>query len=419
MHIKLPLILSISMALAACGSDDDNASSGTSIGYKSSASGETEYLITAQDLSAENEISNLGTGEEQLGWNFFYNVGNTLFITGYENYETNSYAVNSDGEVAKLATFFYENPLQQFGSVDEELLLASDATYSEHGQRKLYTVDADTGFVVSIVDYTIHEVDTGTPGEGTVAWPTALKVRGDKLYIPFQKFDDGGSYSTPDANKAYVAIYDYPLSPLNNTPISIIEDDRTSNIGINGATTGLIETDNGDLYSFSNGAVSGGFYPPSTNPSGILRINSGEDVFDEDYFFNIEDATGGGKIFWFDHVGGNKALARIFFPTAETEASAWSGFYKSFFQHKLVIIDLDTQTITDVDNVPMHQKRYTSPIEVIDGKVLVSIETNAGTSEAPELETYVYEVDVENATAVKGAKIEGAKTVKGFFNLYN
>lgn len=415
----LALTIAASFGLTACGSDDASnvaVDGGVTLAFKQSGDVETEFLVTSNSLES-GSITNQGAGNEQLGWNFYYRVGDTLFVTGYENYEANAYVMNHDGQLEVLNTFFYDRPLQQFGNVNDTTLLATDPSYSEHGPLIMYTISAETGRITSKVDYTIHDLDTGTAGEGTVAWPTALVVRDDKLFIPFQKLSDDGLVRTPDADKAYVAVYNYPLTIENNEPLKIIEDARTSNIGINGATTGLIETESGDLYSFSNGAVSGGFNPKSDKPSGILRINSGEDEFDSEYFFNIEEATKGGKMFWMEPIGGKKAIARIFMPSEPAEESPWSGFYKSFHQHKLVILDLANKTVTDVANVPMHQKRYTSPIEIKDGKVLVSIETNEGTTETPDLQTHVYTVDLDAATAVKGAKVEGAKTVKGFFDL--
>ena len=86
----------------------------------------------------------------------------------------------------------------------------------------------------------------------------------------------------------------------------------------------------------------------------------------------------------------------------------WGAYGREIFNQKLVIIDLDAQTVTDVANVPLHAKRYTSPLMVEDGMVYVSIETAD--------DAFVYKVDVANATAVKGAKIVG-KTIKGFYKL--
>jgi len=244
-------------------------------------------------------------------------------------------------------------------------------------------------------------------------------VRDDKMFVPFHKLDDLGYYTTPDADTAYVAVYDYPLEE-GAEPLKVISDTRTSHIGVNGMTTSLITADSGDIYSFSNGTVSGGFNPASSKPSGILKIANGETEFDTDYFFNIEEATDGGTIFWFDYVSGNKAIARILVnedecnavvPTEENPSPcSWAAYGKNFFNQKLVVIDLVEQTVTDVADVPLHAKRYTSPINIIDGKIYVSIETAD--------DAYVYQVDVDTATAVKGAKIEG-KTVKGFFDLFN
>lgn len=417
-------VLSASVLLAACGSDSDSSSEGVvgaSYGFKSSAgsdSNEAEYLVT-QDNIMEGTLSAQGTGYEQLSWNFFYNVGNTLFVTGYTNFTTQSYAVDDNNEVSELATFLFDKPLVMFGSVGDEALLATDSPSPGHDTRLLYTVDAATGFATKKVNYTIHDEDTGVPGQGTMGWATALVVRDDKMFVPFHKLDDLGYYTTPDADTAYVAVYDYPLEE-GAEPLKVISDTRTSHIGVNGMTSSLITADSGDIYSFSNGTVSGGFNPASTKPSGILKIANGETEFDTDYFFNIEEATDGGTIFWFDYVSDNKAIARILVnedecnavvPTEENPSPcSWAAYGRDFYNQKLVVIDLVEQTVTDVADVPLHAKRYTSPINIIDGKIFVSIETAD--------DAYVYQVDVDTATAVKGAKIEG-KTVKGFFDLFN
>ena len=81
---------------------------------------------------------------------------------------------------------------------------------------------------------------------------------------------------------------------------------------------------------------------------------------------------------------------------------------RTVFNQRLVIIDLANQTVTDVANVPLHAKRYSSPVFVENGKVYVSIETAT--------DAYVYQVDIASATGTKGAKIIG-KTIKGFYKL--
>lgn len=369
----------------------------------------TEYVLNEINLM-EGTISAQGAGYEQAGWNFYYPVGNTLFVSGYSEFSTISYTMNSAGNFTKLNTFLFDSSFDTFGNVADTTLLATNASWSQHDDLVMYSADAATGRATSKINYIIDYDTTGTPGEGTVPWPTSLTERDGQLYISYLKFDDAGKASTPDNNTAYVAIFDYPLVVKEETgraePSKIITDDRTSNIGTHGSTTGLITTDNGDIYGYSAGSVASGHYPASTKPSGILRIAKGETEFDANYFFNIEEATNGQEIFWFDSIGGNKALARLFTPN-DTQAP-WAAYSTPVL--KLVIIDLVEKTITDIDGIPLHTKQVTSSIEVMNGKVYVS----ATTAE----DSYIYQIDVATATAVKGAKIEG-KAIKGFHDLYN
>lgn len=401
--------------MTGCDNDDEpraDVPEGITMTLKTLGDQEPEYVVTQENIM-EGTISAQGSGYESFDWNFSYVVGKSLFVLGYTNFEAQVYQVNEEGDVDEVAKFVLETPLEVFGNVNDETMLGIDAPRDgSHTARKLYFMDAESGAVTDIKELSIFDIDTGTPGEGVTAWPTALQVVGDQLFIPFYLVDDQGFYTTPMPDKAYVAVYSYP--DVEAQPVKVIEDDRTSNIGVNGTNTGLIQADGGDLYSFSSSAYLSGFLPVSEKPSGILRIPNGQTDFDENYFFDVENAPNGGILFWMDYAGGNKALARLL---TEDVAPAndpnyemyWGAFGRSKFNQKLVVIDLVAQTITPVDNVPLHAKRYTTPLYVENGKAYVSIETAD--------EAYVYQVDIDAATAVRGAKIEG-KTIKGFSNLY-
>jgi hypothetical protein len=369
----------------------------------------TEYVLSKKNLM-EGIISSQGAGYEQAGWNFYYPVGNTLFVSGYTEYATTSYIINEDGNFTELNTFLFDNSFNTFGNVADTTLLATNSYWYQHDDMIMYSADAATGLATGKTNYMIYNDSTGTAGQGTVPWPTALVVRDDYLYVPYLKFDDEGNTSTPDNETAYVAIFDYPLvikeGKTHAEPTKIISDNRTSNIGTHGSTTGLITTDNGDLYGYSAGSIASGHYPASDNPSGILRIAKGETEFDTNYFFNIEAATDGQEIFWFDSIGGNKALARLFTP--DDTQTPWAAYSTPIL--KLVIIDLEKKTITDIAGIPLHTKQTTSSIEVMNGKVYV----NATTAE----DSYIYQIDIATANAVKGAQVEG-KGIKGFHDLYN
>jgi hypothetical protein len=404
----ITLLSSLCIAgLTSCKDDDSTPSSvsnqssaGYTMALKTTGGDETEYIVSQENIMS-GEVSAAGTGIEQTGWRFYYPVGKTLFASGYsDDNQCAGYADNGNGLIAKKGEFIFENSLEMFGaSDDEQTFLAMEIPRSGFANKRLHFIDVNTVNVRKIVGTKIFESQT----DSLIAWPTALQVRGDKLFIPFHKLDAKGFFTTPSADSAFVAIYDYPN--VGNDPIKIISDDRTSNIGVNGSTTGMIETDNGDLYTYSCGTTMAGFAPKSTKPSGILKIPSGSTDFDASYFFDVTAATNGGSIFWFDYVGGNKAIARIL---QDDNGGAWGAFGRSAFNQKLVILDLVNQTVTDVANVPLHAKRQSSPVLVENGKVYVSIET--------AVDAYVYAIDINSATGTKGAEIIG-KTIKGFYKL--
>lgn len=422
MFHKLLLAAAVTAALVGCGSDSNSSSTTDkaapkpvptiTTSFKDTGDKEAEYLIQNTDLM-NGELSAQGAGFEQLGWNFYYPVGDTLFVSGYQNKETISYKSDAQGKINKLATFLFDLPLEVFGQADNNTLLATNLPRSgAHVANTLYTVSAETGRITAKTPYTIHDNDTGVRGDGTVAAPSAIQVRGDKLFIAFHKLDDSSPaslFETNEPDSALVAVYDYPLTE-NATPVKIISDTRTSHIGVNGNPTNMIQLDNGDIYSLSNGGIAAGFSQDSTKPSGILRIKNGQTEFDSSYFLNIKEKTNGGKIFWFSNIGGNKALARILTPNTEADKTPWSAFAKAHFTMKLVLIDLEAETITDVPGVPLHQKRWTSPLEVIDGTVYLSIETKD--------DAHIYQYDIATNTVKKGAKVIG-KTLKGFYHLGN
>ncbi|WKN43001.1 DUF4374 domain-containing protein [Tunicatimonas pelagia] len=410
---KSVLYLFLALFSLACNDNGDpgpvtsETASGITMSLKTTGGDETEFIINeARDSILMGEISAVGTGIEQTGWRFYYPVGKTLFAAGYsDDNQCTGYVANEEGIIVEQGAFIFDVPLQMFGATDDEqTLLAMEIPRAGFAKKQLYLVDAAS---VQVTEKIALEVFQSTT-DSLLSRPTSLQVRDDKLFIPFQKLDVDGNFTTPRADTAFVAIFSYPN--VGDAPEKIITDPRTSNIGVDGMTTGLIEADNGDLYSFSCGAAMAGFAPASTKPSGILRIPSGATEFDPDYFFNVEAATDGGKLFWFDYVGNNKAIARIL---TGDDGPAWSAYGRDIFNQQLVIIDLVSQTITPVTDdtgtaLPLHAKRYTSPVLVEDGQVLVSVETAT--------EAYVYEVNVADATAQRGAKIAG-KTIKGFYRL--
>ncbi|GAA4270782.1 DUF4374 domain-containing protein [Aquimarina gracilis] len=423
----------------SCSSDDDannpNPNPGTdsvskyAVGFQTLPVGQSpavDYMLELPSIESltDGELTVEGQGIPQTGWRFFHQSGNTIFTAGYvEDRTCISYQLNENGNLEKVTDFVYQTTLNNYLTVDDKTLLAvelafgvDDPSVTEIPDRNFYIINAETGLVEDIIS---HPVDSSI-GDGTpqnppyIPWVTGMVVRDGKLFLSYHKYFPDGNGNAIAVDKAYVAVLKYPEFELEK----LIEDDRTSSIGTNGPSTGIEQAENGDIYSYSSSSVPCGILG-ATKPSGVLRIKSGETDFDASYFFDVENAPNGGKIYWMDYIGNGKALARI---VLDETLPQWAAFREQGEQLKLVVLDLVNQTVTDVQGIPAHANRYSSPTYVEDGKAYVSARTgellNDSGSNVAGGETYVYVVDVDATTAVKGAKVNGF-ALKGIFKVTN
>lgn len=393
--------LAISLFTACTDEDDSNSELTTSGGYTlalqvfGTNDESADYVVQSESLM-EGTISATGQGLEQTGWRYFVQVNKSLFSVGYfADNNCIGYQMNEDGQVEEYGRFVFEKTLDCFGIADDNTLLAMEVPRSGDYERIIHVIDVDDVSITKKVNTKIYKPE----GDTLVKWPTAMAVQGDKLFISFYPLSQSGDFSTPSVDTAQVAIFSYPELEFEK----VINDTRTSPIGIYGSASGIIEAESGDLYTFSSSSIAGG-YSQKTKPSGILRIKHGTTEFDQDYFFNIEEATEGGKIVFFAPVGGNKAIARI----VTDDSQLWGAFSPNNPICKLVIIDLEAKTVTDVKNVPMHGAQYATQIYMESGKAYMSITTAT--------DAHVYAIDPATATATQGAIVEGLEA-KGIYNL--
>ena len=142
----------LSTLLFSCGGSDDttpeaDTNSGITMSLKVTGDPESEYVVNTSSVM-EGTISAEGNGFESTDWNFVYNVGSSVFVVGYTDFKAQVYQENDNGEVEEVSSFQLAFPLEVFGNVDDETLLAIDAPRDgSHNGRKLYTVNAETGLV--------------------------------------------------------------------------------------------------------------------------------------------------------------------------------------------------------------------------------------------------------------------------------
>jgi hypothetical protein len=350
------------------------------------STGETADYVLTEDSIMAGTITSENRGIEQIGWRYSANTSQTLLSIGY--YDDNNavgYGLDEAGQLYEKGKFSFETTLDVFSDeVEDGKLIAMEVPRSGYADRVFHHIDGTNVKVLAKQSTRIYE----NKADSLVAWPTALVLRDDKLFVPFYTLHANGSFATPSTDTAFVAVYSYPDFQF----IQYIKDTRMGPIGIYGNKNGIVKTENNDMYAYSSASLACGFSTQQKN-SGILRINNGETAFDNNYFFNIEEETGGNKLVYFEYVGDGMAVARLI----TDDSGLWS-YYGSADVCKLVVLDLENKTITNINGVPLHRGQY-APMLVEDGKVYVNITTSE--------DAYIYEIDPGTAKAVKGAEIKG------------
>jgi len=354
----------------------------------------TDYIVAVDTLN-QGTISLKGKGIEQIGYRTSTQVGNRVFSVGFVTDQTClAYELDPNGTLFEKGKFTFEGQIYSAGFMNKDSFLLMEAVHASPN-KNIYVIDANDISIKRKIQTTIYQ----PAGDPYNKWPAGLFVRDGKLFIPYFHYDSNAGYVNTDT--ALVAVYSYPSMQFEK----VIKDARTSNIGLYADYNGLVQADNGDFYSVSTASIACGFSNKSTKPSGILRIRKGETEFDPDYFFNVEQATGGGKLSKLAYVGNGLAVARV----VTSDATAWAGITIRQMLNKLYVLDLNNKTVKEVAGVPLHGGQYSTSALVENGKVYITIFTLDDGA-------YVYEIDAATATGKKGARLESAE-VSGFFKL--
>ncbi|UII29629.1 DUF4374 domain-containing protein [Fulvivirga ulvae] len=395
---KNSLILSalgLTLLFTSC-SDDDSSVTPVASGYVMSLRTEdadeesADYYITVDDLMT-GEISAEGQGVELVGWNYNGHFGDTYFAFGYDLNECIGYKMINN-QLVEQGKFVFER-FDVMSAIDDESFLAIGAPWGGGSYDcQLQVVDVAEIAITKNVKHPIYE--SFDNGDQLNAWPTGAYVDGDKLFVAFYPLN-GTSWETPNTDTAYVSVYSYPEIEY----IKTIKDSRTAPIGYYGASPSILEDESGNHFTLSVSSKAAG-YTQATKPSGVLKINAGEDEFDADYFFNVEES--GYKVLSATYVGNGLAVARVISLQMDEAAGAqsqWAAFSEITPILNVAVLDLNKETVTIVEDVPLHGGQYQTPYLVENGKVYISV--NTGT------EAHIYQVDAASGSATKGAKLIG------------
>ncbi len=361
--------------------------------------GVADYLVTAAKLD-EGAVSIVGNGVEQDGtYRYYVTHGNKFFSMLYGQGSGGAVTVYDvkEGKLNKLNDFVAAT-VHAFAPVNKDILmLRNPRAYAAAGAPTLanwYSVNAETN--VQTAEGTIDAVaPTGTGEIAHVSW---IKQVGNKVFAPFFSIT-GRNFWTKYPDQAWIAVYSYPGMQLEK----VIKDNRTSFIG-RYFTDGLGVVENGDVYAFSSSvAADDNTETPatsdskltSTKPSSITRINAGTTEFDQNYLMNFETASNGFVITNWLYIGQNKFIANV--EPKETKGAYVVG-------KRLAIVDVVNKTVKPVTGFPepasissVTSNNYSPK----DGRYgYIGVNLTDGT-------TYVYKIDANTQTAIKGLKVEG------------
>ena len=389
--------------MAACSSDNEseipvetgNKTYALSLGVTSS-NATSYYVVTADDLMT-GTISPVGTGIEQTGYRDFQIGAQTIFsIGGMGVTAANAITLDVSGNLQQKGNFVFDNTLNGLEQVDDNTMLGVEMPSSPTAGNmlKFYTIDINNVAITKTVSQPISDLSV-------IDWPsfTGMRINGNKVYLTFCLMNPT-TYETQYTDTAYVAVYSYPALEFQ----TLLKDTRTGPAGSWNANNGIIKTESGDMYIMSNSAIANG-YSQSTKDAGFLRIPNGSISFDNTYFFNFEEKSGGLKPAHIKYIGNGLLFAEVSTNANQTLADRWGD--KNL---KFCIINLYNQTITDVTGAPVHDgnggRSFTAMVD--EGYVYHPVSTNDG--------IFIYKIDPSNATAVKGAEIL-TTFVGGFFRL--
>lgn len=139
----------------------------------------------------------------------------------------------------------------------------------------------------------------------------------------------------------------------------------------------------------------------STKAGGVIRIKSGEQDFDQNYFLNLKSALGADsdiKFYHVYHVSGD-LFVLDYRRTAETDPKQ-----QVPVANALAVVNVATKQFTWVDGLPDFKKNpmFGNPIAE-NGKLYIPVSLTSGEKPA------IYSVDAETAKATRGLEVDASE----------
>ncbi|MBR2637891.1 MAG: DUF4374 domain-containing protein [Bacteroidaceae bacterium] len=222
-------------------------------------------------------------------------------------------------------------------------------------------------------------------------------------YEGLVKTENGGSNSssykkgelqwTQYPDECWVAIYDN-ASLTNPTLIKSDKISYASGRFKSQYYQMIWATENGDIYVFSPSYAKTMASPlqQTSKPAGVVRIKSGEEQFDENYYLNVENISGGRSFMRSWYIGDGNFLLQMYdepFTLGKSAPTALS----------LAVLNVTNGTLVEVTGLPDTLSALGKAPYMENGFAYMPVTTTDGYPA-------IYKIDAANGVAVKGVVVE-------------
>lgn len=352
------------------------------------STGVADYLLTAATLD-EGSVTTRGHGVEQDGTYRYYMTANNKFFSmlyGQGNPGAVTTYEITIGSLNKVSDFQSET-VQAFASVNDDILLMKISRNITNKLSNFYIVNTNSLLITS--EGTINSAEPSNNGE--LAFSTWIRQVGDKVFAPYMSVKGccGDAFGTAFPDSTWIAVYSYPQMKLEK----VIKDNRTSFIGryfVDG--TGVDEK--GDFYAFSSAIAGDAQGIKTTKPSAIVRVNAGTTEFDQSYFLDFEEISGGYNITDWLYVGNGNFV--VFMTTREEKGLYAVGKVLGVVN----VYNKEFRMVSGLPNKADINSVTTTNYSKLNGVGYVGFTLKEGTS-------YIYKIDAATASGTQGLRVEG------------